>query len=478
MMRANACRRRQRAILHLSLGIAGVIALVSAFTLAIDSPSAARTRAPDLGAHFFDFGDGDNPFAQVLGDHPFFGGGGETRGPPPRQKPKGPIDTTHYYKLLGVTKSATPAEIKRAYYKNSMKMHPDKGGDPKKYKEICEAYECLSNKEKRKAYDSGGKEGVDQQQQMEAQKRAMEAMQRGGREKKMPTLTHKLRVTLEDLYNGKTKRIALRRSRICDECMGKGTLKEDASVTCTTCRGRGQVMRMRQLGRGMIQQIPAACNACGGTGSGIPDADKCRRCRGEGTEQERKIISIHIEAGMDDGEKIVMKGEADQKPGFRNGDLHALCGFAFPIRQLDNRTIWIKSREGVCYSPGSRIVLENEGMAKINDPKFGRGDMIVQFDVEFPKRIDAATREKIKEVLEGPDPDDIPPEAKPPLLLPFDERVMEINRKEREERMNRAKKERKREIYEGADTEDEEEERQRSPFGGAAGGRQVQCASQ
>uniref|UniRef100_A0A7S4DX37 J domain-containing protein n=1 Tax=Lotharella globosa TaxID=91324 RepID=A0A7S4DX37_9EUKA len=509
-------RGRRRRSTTACLAVGSVCALLSVsviFATCAMRPTPATTHV----GSFFEFdgadpfsafggGGGKSPFSAFGGGLPFF----EEQMAAPKPKPRtGPIDNTSYYKLMGVKKEATQRELDRAYKRLAIKHHPDKGGDHKIIGDIKEAYDCLSDKGKRKAYDSGGKEGVEEYVQMKAQRDQLEKMQ--GKGKKMPTLTHKLKVTLEDVYNGKIKRIALRRTAICSECAGAGTLKEDADVTCQTCKGRGTVMRMRQLGRGMIQQIPGTCPTCQGSGSGIAEKDKCRHCMGKKTVQERKIIEIPVERGMDTGEKIIMKNMADEKPGHRPGDLHiildvqkhdrfhrvadflmyrkkltareALCGFGFELLHLNNKTIYISSDRPI--SPGSKKIIKGMGMKKLTP---GFGDLIVHFDVEFPEYVTEETKQKLREVLPGPDPPEEPPEEVFTAdLLPFEHWMIDENKKQRQRVLEEKEKARKKkQIYDAAGTTDEEEmARDRDPFGGAFGGgspfgrqRNVQCQTQ
>mmetsp|Transcript_14432 Transcript_14432/g.21940 ORF Transcript_14432/g.21940 Transcript_14432/m.21940 type:complete len:520 (+) Transcript_14432:149-1708(+) len=510
-------RRRTKAIAVLGSLLGGTFLFLAVIISVTSQHSGGYSDNANLQAQFFDFdGGGESPFGSLFGEHPLFGSGGP-RGPMAKPKPKGPVDNLGFYKILEVNRDASMAEIKKAYRKMSLKYHPDKqGGDTKKFKELNTAYGVLTDKKQRDAYDKGGMDAVDEHNQMEDSKKALQRQMGGGREKKMPTLTHKLKVTLDDIYNGKTKRIALRRTRVCSDCDGKGTIKEDAEITCMVCRGRGRVMKMRQLGRGLVQQIPAMCDACHGTGSAVAEKDKCTRCRGSGTENERKVLEINIPPGIDDDDKVILKGVADEKPGYRAGDLHveilaekhpkfsrfgdylvykkkitareAFCGFTFPIKQLDNRTIWVKSPADKCITPGSRIYIPGEGFP-LGGESYKRGDMIVQFDVEFPETLDAATRTKIREILPGPDPEDVPEDENPATMIPFDNSMLQRHKVEREKRREEEKKkEKKKSIWDADDEESDEEQQGQSPFGGGfpmpgglpmgGGGQSVQCRTQ
>lgn len=162
-----------------------------------------------------------------------------------------------------------------------MKEHPDKGGDPEKFKELTAAYEVLCDKDKRDVYDKYGEDGI---------KEGRGGMQpggdifsqmfgggMGGRERgpqKGKSVQHAIKVTLEDIFKGKTSKIAVNRDRICKKCDGKGGI-DGANSTCPGCRGRGMKTRMTMLGPGMYTQSTGPCEDCNGTGEQIDEANKC-----------------------------------------------------------------------------------------------------------------------------------------------------------------------------------------------------------
>lgn len=223
------------------------------------------------------------------------GGGGE------------PPDTTKLYETLEVEKDATPKEIKKAYFRLSKMHHPDKGGDEHKFKEISAAYEILSDEEKRAAYDKYGLEGVDDEGGAQARGEDLFSMffgggRRSGRSsgpRKGPSVQHPIKVSLEDLYNGKTVKLAVNRKVIT------GDVKH-----CERCSGHGVIMEVRQLGPGMITQMQRTCPGCDGQGNTAP------------TKTERKVLEVHIEKGMKHNQKITFRGMADETPGVEPGDIH------------------------------------------------------------------------------------------------------------------------------------------------------------
>ena len=218
-----------------------------------------------------------------------------------------PPDTTKLYETLEVEKDATPKEIKKAYFRLSKTHHPDKGGDEHKFKEINAAYEILSDPEKRKAYDKYGLEGVDDEGGAQQRGEDLFSMFFGGGRgrgrsagpRKGPSVQHPIKVSLEDLYNGKTVKLAINRKVIAGEVK-----------VCDKCNGQGVVMEVRQLGPGMITQMQRHCPLCDGQGSMAP------------MKSERKVLEVHVEKGMKHNQKITFRGMADETPGVEPGDIH------------------------------------------------------------------------------------------------------------------------------------------------------------
>ncbi|KAI9281195.1 hypothetical protein BY458DRAFT_430181 [Sporodiniella umbellata] len=347
---------------------------------------------------------------------------------------------TKYYEILEIETSATESEIKKA-----MKYHPDKNPDEgERFKEISHAYEILSDPNARASYDQFGEEGpggAGGGYGMSADELFANLFGGGGggggdfgfgggdfyggappRPRKGETMKYPLSVKLEDLYNGKRTRLALEKNVICSNCDGKGG-KTGATRKCGTCKGRGFKVAMRQVGMGMIQQMQVPCEDCRHTGEIAKD--RCKKCKGKKVTVEKKYLDIYIEKGMVDGQKIVQKGEGDQEPGVEPGDVvivlnqnehkvferkgadllckvkisltEALCGFdKILVRHLDGRGIQVKQLPGHVIKPGMVKRVPNEGMPAYRNHD-SRGDLYIQFDVEFPD--DGFTSiEKIKEL--------------------------------------------------------------------------------
>jgi len=370
----------------------------------------------------------------------FGGGHSHGRGRPQQRKP---VENSKYYELLGVAKTADANEIKKAYRKAALQHHPDRGGDPEKFKELSRAHEVLSDPEKRSLYDEGGEEALAEGAQGGGGG-GMDIFDifgggfggrggRGQRVRKGEDVVFPLKVTLEDLYNGCAKKLRLTKNVICQPCGGKGG-KGGKDATCRGCKGQGVKMVIRQIGPGMIQQAQVACPECKGAGSVIADKDKCPSCHGDKTVKEKKTLEVHINKGMRHGEKLVFKGEADEAPEQTPGDvvvvlqqsehasfkrdgsnlffkhsltlLEALTGFSFPIHHLDGRTLLVKSEAGGVVKPGDVKALREEGMPMSKNP-YVRGNLYVEFDVVFPTaaQLSDASKKVLKQVLPPPSPE-------------------------------------------------------------------------
>ncbi|RZB83722.1 DnaJ protein-like isoform B [Glycine soja] len=235
-------------------------------------------------------------------------------------------DSTRYYEILGVSKNASPDDLKKAYKKAAIKNHPDKGGDPEKFKELAQAYEVLSDPEKREIYDTYGEDALKEgmgggggghdpfdifSSFFGGSPFGSGGSSRGRRQRRGEDVVHPLKVSLEDLYLGTSKKLSLSRNVLCSKCNGKGS-KSGASMTCAGCQGTGMKVSIRHLGPSMIQQMQHPCNECKGTGETINDRDRCQQCKGEKVVQEKKVLEVVVEKGMQNGQKITFPGEADE----------------------------------------------------------------------------------------------------------------------------------------------------------------------
>jgi len=354
-----------------------------------------------------------------------------------------------FYDLLGVTKEATDNDIKKQYRKLAMQYHPDKNpGNPEaveKFKEISTAYEALSDPEKREIYDKYGEEGLregggpsfsadDIFSQFFGGGFFGGGQRRGGggrQARKGEDLVHPLKVSLEDLYKGKTTKLSLQKHVLCGECAGKGSKNPNAVKKCDACRGQGIKVTLRQIAPGMVQQLQQTCPECRGEGQVIRDKDRCTKCHGSKISQEKKVLDVHIDKGMKSGQKIVFAGEGDQAPDIVPGDIivtlqqkehayfkrdgsdllmehsltlaEALCGFSFYIIHLDGRVLHVKNTPGEVVVPNDIKCIDGEGMPTYKRP-FEKGRLIIRFAVQFPKTITPDAVKLLEKALPRPSP--------------------------------------------------------------------------
>lgn len=297
-----------------------------------------------------------------------------------------------------------------------MTHHPDKGGDEERFKEITTAFEVLSDEEKRQVYDEYGEEGLrDGGGGPSDAHDLFSAMFGGGGHSRGPKkgepVVHSLRVSLEDLYKGKTSKLAIIRNRVCKSCKGKGASKPEGVSTCSACHGRGIQVTLNQIGPGMVQQVQNPCRSCRGMGEVIIEKYRCRTCEGDKVTKERKVLEVYVDKGMQHGQKITFTGEANANPGLVPGDVivvlkqaehevftrkdnnliiekeisltDSLCGLDFHIKQLDGRLLHVSSPPGEVITPGLIKSIPNEGMPTWKNP-MEQGFMFVKFSVKFP----------------------------------------------------------------------------------------------
>ncbi|MDP2201717.1 MAG: molecular chaperone DnaJ [Methylicorpusculum sp.] len=241
-----------------------------------------------------------------------------------------------YYKLLGVDRNASDAEIKKSYRSKAMKFHPDRNKEnpeesEAKFKQIKEAYEVLSDPKKRSAYDQFGHAGVDGSMGGRSGGFTGESFSDvfsdvfgdifgGGRQRsgvqRGADLRYNLELSLEEAVGGTEAKIRVPVLVVCNECDGSGAKKGSSPVTCSTCHGHGQV-RMQQ-GFFSVQQT---CPTCHGSGKQIKDP--CRKCHGQGRVQDTKTLSVKVPAGVDIGDRIRLSGEGEAGlNGGPSGDLY------------------------------------------------------------------------------------------------------------------------------------------------------------
>jgi len=246
------------------------------------------------------------------------------------------------------------------------------------------------------------------------------------REQKGETVKQGLPVSLEELYNGTTRKIRVTRTRNCKTCNGIGASKKEAVVTCKRCHGNGVITEVAQVAPGFITQMRKPCPNCDGQGKSVDDKFICKGCNGKKVQTETKTLEVHVDRGMKNGQKIVFENEADEKPGVQAGDIvfilqekkhslfqrdgqnlvyekqinltEALTGVEFIIEHLDKRKLLIKSTPGEVIKPGQIKMVANEGMPQYKNP-FNKGSLLIKFDVTFPNTISADIANKLISML-------------------------------------------------------------------------------
>ncbi len=350
-----------------------------------------------------------------------------------------------YYDILGVSKTASAEEIKKAYYKLAHQHHPHKGGDEAKMKEVNEAYAVVGNAEKRKQYDqfgssfnqAGGGSGFtdfnDFAQSFGGQQGFSFNMGdlgdvfgdlfgggsrggRGGNRFAGSDLEIQITLPFREAVFGVEKNVTIQRDVACKTCNGDGAAPGSKVETCKTCRGTGQIVRNVGFGIG----FPSACTDCDGTGSKPEKA--CGSCRGKGVVSERSTINLKIPAGIDNGQTIRMAGSGNAgSKGAPNGNLYVrVVVHADPMFMRDGSTIRTTAEISFAQAAlGDTISVETlDGPVKLKIPdgtqsgkllkisgagvphlqSKGRGDHIVEIIVKTPGKLSRRQKELFEQL--------------------------------------------------------------------------------
>lgn len=348
-----------------------------------------------------------------------------------------------FYAILGVSRSASPEEIKKAYRKLSKELHPDKNTGNKeaeqKFKAVNEAYETLSDPQKKKMYDqfgstggpggtgtagfdfSGFQNGADFSgfgDMFESFFGGRAGASRRPREQRGQDMEVVMTISFMEMVTGVTKVIAIDRFRACSECGGSGNEKGSSTVTCDECNGTGQVTKTTQSFFGAIQQS-FLCPKCEGRGK-VPEK-QCADCKGEGRKQVRDQVSVEVPAGIHDGQSLRLRGEGSVgKHGASAGDLYvhirvqndrvfhrdeddvrtdiqlsvidAILGTQIPVQTVHGG-ITLKIPAGT--QPNQVFRLKGKGLPVLSSSRFG--DHYVTVHVEIPSKLSRKERALIEE---------------------------------------------------------------------------------
>lgn len=341
-----------------------------------------------------------------------------------------------YYEVLGLSKTASEDEIKRAYKKLAMKHHPDRNpGDAsaeEKFKEVKEAYEVLSDAQKRSAYDQFGHAGVDPSMggggfggggfggggfgafsDMFADIFGGGGRSGFGGPRPGDDLEYRLNLTLEQAVNGAKIDIQIPRKEVCDSCHGTGAAAGSEPETCSTCGGHGKV-RMQQ---GLFV-FERTCHVCHGKGKIIKKP--CSKCHGEGFVQVKKTLTVSIPAGVDDGDRIRLSGQGEVgDPGAPHGDLYvrialqphpifkrqgddlycemplsfttATLGGEIEVPTLDGQ---VKLKIPAGTQTGRKFKIAGKGVKSVRSGR--QGDLICQVTLETPVNLTADQQELLR----------------------------------------------------------------------------------
>ncbi|MBU3999955.1 molecular chaperone DnaJ [Patescibacteria group bacterium] len=361
-----------------------------------------------------------------------------------------------YYEILGVGKGASDDEIKRAYRRLAQKYHPDKpGGDEKKFKEMNEAYQVLSDKQKRGQYDQFGQTFEQAQTQGQGGFGGFEGFRDfsgfadafrngdfsafsgggfedifsdifgGGRgrrarvKKQGEDIAVDVELTLEEAFSSAERDINIYKRTICPACKGGGAEPGSKTITCPACKGKGEIRQTRRTILGTFTQV-STCPECGGEGK--KTEKKCRTCGGDGRVRESVPVKIKIPAGVEDGMTLTLEGagEAGPKGGIagdlyvnihikphkhfmrQNSDLfyeaeisvsQAVLGVKIEVPTIEGNAI-LSVPAGI--ESGKVIKMSGKGMPKLRG--YGRGDQFVKIKIKIPKNLTRRQKELLEEL--------------------------------------------------------------------------------
>lgn len=346
-----------------------------------------------------------------------------------------------YYEVLSATRDASPDDIKRAYRKAAMRYHPDRNKDPgaeERFKEASEAYEVLSDPDKRDRYDRHGHAGLNGVGMHDFAGMGADDIFSifgdlfggafGGRSRErvdrgidIQTL---IEINLNEVATGVEKTLRLRRKDFCDACAGKGAEPGTDPVACRDCGGYGQVERQTSMGF-FVARTVVDCPTCRGRGAVIDRP--CKKCRGSGRANKQCTISVKIPAGIHEGQRIRLRGEGEPGPtGTARGDLHCVVQLAaHPFFERENdhlicrhpisftqatlgTELQVPTLDGVAplripagTQHGAVFRLSGKGLPNLRSGRFG--DEIIQVLIEIPKSLSRPQKELLRKFAETED---------------------------------------------------------------------------
>ncbi len=353
-----------------------------------------------------------------------------------------------FYDVLGVKRDASKDDIKAAYRRMALQFHPDRNksaGAEEKFKEISEAYAVLSDDEKRKQYDTYGREAVYQKYGEENIYRGADFQDifrdmgfgygggfedilgaffgagagRGGGARRGSDLQYRLQLSLEEAVSDVTKEIEIPRTELCGICRGSGASPGTTPRRCPQCGGTGQIQKMQNAGFARFIRVET-CGKCRGTGNGVDSP--CKECRGTGHVRRLRKIRIQVPAGVDDGHTLRLRGEGEAGvAGTPPGDLYVVVSIPeHPVFKRRDSDLFVEAhvnavdamlgtelRVPTLYGdtileipsgtqPGTQFKIKGKGLPRLNS--FGKGDEYAVVRIDIPKSLNGRQKDLLKQL--------------------------------------------------------------------------------